>query len=255
MGSESDDLDAGWDEVPASAAAPSAPVPRAAAPVSGAPAASGASVTPVESFEALPPVSRRPGAYVSSESLSPAEVTTPPPSVEQSPVSRFGPIAAVVALAAASIVWFGRAPNPAPPPAVAAAQPPREPVPRAPADAPAAPASEPAVVAAPEPTPAPERLELEPLVLEAPKKSDVIVRSVPDGASFFEAGKRLGAGTVHVNVAHDGNASLTALLNGYRPLNFKIDGSRDTVTVLLTPAGERRPATERPAVPAPARAP
>jgi hypothetical protein len=223
MGSESDDIDAGWDEAPASAVAPSAVAPSAV-------------------------------AYVSSESLSPAEVTTPPPSVEQNRVSRFGPIAAVVALAAASIVWLGRAPNPAPTAPVAAARPASEPVPSAPAEAPAPPAPETAaapVVPAPKPTPATERLELEPLVLEAPQKSGVTVRSVPDGAIFFEAGKRLGAGTIHVNVVPAGNVQLTALLNGYRPLNFKVDGSRDTVTVLLTPAGEpARAAAEGPAAPA-----
>lgn len=260
MGSESDEIDAGWDEAPASAAAPSA-----LATPSEAPAASVAPATPSEAFEAIPLVSRRPGSYTSSESLSPSEVTAPPPSVERSRSSRFVPIATVVALAAASIVWLGRAPKRTPPAPVAAAQPASEPVaaarptsePIAPppeqAPLPPAPGRTESVSAAEKPSAANDRLELEPLVLEAPNKSGVTVRSVPDGAIFFEAGKRIGTGTIHVNV-HDAKLHLTALLNGYQPLNFKVDGTRDTVTVRLTPVGEvAQPATESPAAPAAAR--
>jgi hypothetical protein len=252
MGSESDDIDAGWDE-----ASPTAAAPSAAAPLSEAPRASDAPVASKEAFEAYPAVSRRPGAYVSSESLSPSEVTPPPPSVERSRVSRFAPIVTIVALAAASVVWLGRAPKLAPPRPAAAAQPASESLPTLPLPAPVAPVAEPPaapIVTAPTTTTPSERLEIEPLVLEAPKKGGVTVRSVPDGASFFEAGKRLGSGTVQVNVVRDGTVHLTALLNGYRPLNFKVDGSSDTVTVQLTPVGEKaQPATLGAAVPAPAR--
>ena len=254
MGSESDDIDAGWDEVPASAVGPSAAARTAPSPASAPPVASGVPVTPTEAFEPFPLVSRRPGSYVSSESLSPSEVTTPPPSVQHSAVSRYAPIAVIVALAAASIVWVGRTPNLTPAHPVAAAQPVSESVPRAPAEAPPAPAPEaPAapVAAAPKPITENERLEIEPLVLEAPNRGGVTVRSIPEGAIFFEAGKRLGTGTIHVNVLHDGKVQLTALLNGYQPLNFKIDGSRDAVTVRLTPVGEpAQPATESPSAPA-----
>jgi len=256
MGSESDEIDAGWDEAPASSAAPSVVAPSVLAPVSSAPATPDAPAASTDAFEAFPLVSRRPGAYVSSESLSPSEVTTPPPSVERSRTSRIAPIVTVVALAAASVVWLGRAPKLAPPPPIAAARPATESIPSVPAPAPLAPAPEqPAVpvVAAPTTTSPNERLEIEPLVLEAPSQSGVTVRSIPDGAIFFEAGKRLGTGPVHLNVAHAANAHLTALLNGYQPLNFKVDGSRDTVTVRLTPVGgAAQPAAESPAAPAPA---
>lgn len=256
MGSESDDIDAGWDEAPASSVAPSAAAPSVLAPVSDAPATPDVPVSSTDAFEAFPLVSRRPGAYVSSESLSPSEVTTPPPSVERSRVSRFAPIATVVALAAASVVWLGRTPTLTPPAPVAAARPASLPIANVPAQAPLPPAPEPpaaAVVAAPPTTTPNERLEIEPLVLEAPSNSGVTVRSIPDGAIFFEAGKRLGTGPVHLTVAHAANAHLTALLNGYQPLNFKVDGSRDTVTVRLTPVGgPAQPVTESPAPPAPA---
>lgn len=244
MGSESDDIDAGWDEAPASAplqaAAGSVPAPSESPSVQ--PPASWTD-TP---FEGFPLVTRRPGAYRSSESLSPAEVTALVPSTAPSSVSRFGPMMVLVALAAASVLWLGHAPKADPPHPSVAAQPVNGPV--APTPSPPMPAAEPAPAAAPSPVapepPAPvsERLQLEPLVLEAPDRIGVTVKSDPEGAVFYEAGQRLGAGEVRLHVAPKARRQVTALLNGYQPLNFKVDGTSDTVTVRLTPVA---PATPR----------
>ena len=250
MGPESDDIDAGWDDVPASSppqvAAPSVPAPSGYPPVSS-------TETP---FEAIPLVTRRPGAYTSSESLSPAEVAAPLSRSEpSSALSRLAPVAVLAALAAATVLWFGHAPKAdAPHPlAAAAARTPSEPV-AAVAPAPPAPAAVPARAAEPSPVapspraPTAERLELEPLVLEAPDRGVVTVQSVPEGAIFFEAGQRLGTTQVRINVAHQSKRHLTALLNGYQPLNFKVDGTSDTITVRLTPvAAAPVPAADPPA--------
>ena len=254
MGPESDDIDAGWDDVPASTpphaaaasvSAPSVPPPSGHAPVS-------ATETP---FEAIPLVTRRPGAYTSSESLSPAEVAAPLSRSEPSSAwSRLAPVGVLAALAAATVLWFGHAPKAdAPHPlAAVAAPPPSEPV-AAVAPAPPAPAAVPAPAAEPSPVapspraPTAEGLELEPLVLEAPDRRVVTVQSVPEGAIFFEAGQRLGTTQVRINVAHQSKRHLTALLNGYQPLNFKVDGMSDTITVRLTPVGAPVPAGDPPA--------
>jgi len=247
MGSESDDIDAGWDEVPASGT----PAVAAAAAPSSVPPAASSTETP---FEVLPLVTRRPESYRSSESLSPTEVVAPAPRVEPGALSRFGPLTALVGLAAATVLWFGHAKNADAPPAAAAravttiATPPPEkavpvalPVP-APAPSPVAPSPAPAAA---------EHLELAPLVLEAPDRALVLVRSVPEGAAFFEAGQRLGTGEVRLNVAHEKKRHLTALLNGYQPLNFKVDGTSPTITVRLLPVTPE-PAAVAPAAAAPA---
>jgi len=253
MGSESDDIDAGWDEVPAST-----PLQAAAGGVPGP--SESPSVQPPASwtdtpFESFPLVTRRPGAYTSSESLSPAEVAAPVPSTEPSSVSRFAPVLVLGALAAASVLWLGRAPKADPPHPAVAARPVSVPV--APLPAQPVPAAAP-VPAAPPPTPvAPEpparvaeQLQLEPLVLEAPDRVSVTVKSLPEGAIFFEAGQRLGTGQVRLNLAQKTRRHLTALLNGYQPLNFKVDGTSDTVTVRLLPvAPEPPPAAEAPPPP------
>lgn len=244
MGSESDDIDAGWDEAPASGTTEVA----AKSPSSDPPAAS--TDTP---FETLPLVTRRSTVNRSSESLSPAEVLVARSSAEPTTLSRFGPLGALVALAAATALWFGHAPKGDAPPTAAAHPVSAPPTPTVEQPAPVAEPAPPAPVApspaplAPNQTPvAAEHLELDPLVLEAPERMLVTVQSVPEGAAFFEAGQRLGTGEVRINVAHQTKRHLTALLNGYQPLNFKVDGTSPTITVRLTPA------TAEPLAPTPA---
>jgi hypothetical protein len=240
MGTESEDIDAGWDEEPGS-------LPGAAAEASAPVPVESPSVQPPASwtdppFEGFPLVTRRPGAYTSSESLSPAELAAPLPSTEPRSLTRFGPVMVLGALAAASVLWLGRAPKAEPPRASLAARPASGPVVPLPAEP--VPSAAPRTAAPPSPVSAdplprvPEPLQLEPLVLEAPDRVGVTVTvsSVPEGAVFFEAGQRLGAGELRLSIAPKAKRQLTALLNGYQPLNFKVDGTSDELRVELTPA-------------------
>jgi hypothetical protein len=52
---------------------------------------------------------------------------------------------------------------------------------------------------------------------------------------IFQAGKRVGTGLVELDVEPDMKHRLTALMDGHRPVNFTVDGSRGTVTVMLKP--------------------
>jgi len=256
MGPEWDDIDAGWDEV-AGTVPPRAPAPSVPAPSASPSIPAPASSTEIP-FEATPRATRRPEVYASSESLSPAEFTAPPSRTESTPLSRLGPVAVFAALAAATLLWLGHAPKVAAPNPAAATQPPTVPAavvaPAPLALAPLPPVAEPAPAAAPAPVapspqpPSPERMQLEPLVLEAGNRAAVTVRSVPEGAVFFEGGQRLGTSEVRINVLPQSKRHLTALLNGYRPLNFKVDGTSETLTVRLTPVvAPPEPATEAPA--------
>jgi hypothetical protein len=61
------------------------------------------------------------------------------------------------------------------------------------------------------------------------------VKTVPSGAAIFQAGKRVGTGLVELDVEPNMKHRLTALMDGHRPVNFTVDGSRGTVTVMLKP--------------------
>jgi hypothetical protein len=65
----------------------------------------------------------------------------------------------------------------------------------------------------------------------------VSVRTVPP-AIIFESGKRLGSGTVQLNVEPEHKKRLTALLDGHVPQNFTLDGTRDSVTIMMKPVGK-----------------
>lgn len=65
----------------------------------------------------------------------------------------------------------------------------------------------------------------------------VSVRTVPP-AIIFEAGKRIGAGTIEVNVEPARKLRLTALLDGHAPQNFTLDGSKPAVTIMMKPVGK-----------------
>lgn len=217
MGDE--DIDAGWDEV--SPARPTATEGAAA------------SVSPPRSSLATP--------LPTIASLRPVEVEPPPATAARPRLAwLLMPVAAALALAVGGAAWLNR---PVAAPAQGAR--PLAPVPVVPAPAPApSPAPEPATVPAQPVDDA--RLMLEPLVIEPPVTASVKVRSVPPGAIFFEAGKRLGIGEVTLDVAPRATRRLTALLDGHAPLNFKVDGERDSLTVKLTPvvpAAEPAPAT------------
>jgi hypothetical protein len=65
----------------------------------------------------------------------------------------------------------------------------------------------------------------------------VSVRTVPP-AIIFESGKRVGSGTIQINVAPPNKKRLTALLDGHAPQNFTLDGSRPAVTIMMKPVGK-----------------
>jgi hypothetical protein len=83
--------------------------------------------------------------------------------------------------------------------------------------------------------------------LAKPGSTHVTVKTVPAGAAIFQAGKRLGTGLVELDVEPNMKHRLTALLDGHRPMNFTVDGSRDTVTIMLKPVARVAPRTSDPA--------
>ncbi len=221
MASEADDIDAGWDDEPAPARDESVPP------------------LPLDVLRATP--------LGSSESLSPSEVEVEagPPSATSRDLPRFvGPLAVVAVLAAGTVIWFQRATAPAP----AAAPPLTARELETPGTPPVAPIPAPALEAPSTPTLAPSASPdqdssatalgadaIAPLVLYAPESVKVTVRSVPEGARFFESRKQLGTGVVSVSLGYKSKRWLTALLDGYEPLNFTLDASQKDVTVTLTP--------------------
>jgi hypothetical protein len=104
-----------------------------------------------------------------------------------------------------------------------------EPTPRAPE----------AALAPPPPTATTEAATAPPLADEGTegerRTNRVTVKTVPTGAAIFQAGKRLGTGQVELDVQPKVKLRLTALLDGHRPLNFTVDGTRETVTLMLRP--------------------
>ena len=235
-----DDIDAGWDDPPLVAA----PALRSEQEAPSSPAHEPLAL--VRLATPKPPPARQ------IESLSPSELEAPEALPRAGMGSKVVTGALVLgALAAAAAVWVRTSAPPAP--AHVAASPPA-----------ALTVSEPAAPSLLAPVPVTEAAapseqgEQEPLVIEAPARKagshapaatadnegnvvEVSVKSIPDGAVFFEAGKRLGTSQVQVSVGHRAKLRLTALLDGYEPLNFKVDGTRESLTVRLTPAHAAAP--------------
>lgn len=61
----------------------------------------------------------------------------------------------------------------------------------------------------------------------------VTIKTIPPGAVIFRGGKRIGTSGTEVSVAPDDRIRLTALLNGYAPSVFTVDGSRSAVTIVM----------------------
>jgi hypothetical protein len=79
--------------------------------------------------------------------------------------------------------------------------------------------------------------------LDATAAVTVTVTALPEGAVIFQAGKRLGTGAVRVSIEPKMKQRFTALLDGYAPSNFALDGSRDAVTIVLKRIQRRRVTT------------
>lgn len=244
MASDPDDIDAGWDDEPtrihtALSSAARHSVPSAAPP------------TPV-AFTARPR-----GLAASSESLSPSTntVVTVPRSLRRSSQARFiVKLSAAAALAAVLGFTVRRATLADAPTAERSDGSARtsEPVARAPEAAapsrasPAAPVS--TAVAAAAPIPTVDAASLAGAAAAAP--ATVRVKSIPEGAIFFEGGRRLGTSVIEVAIEPRSKRNFTALLNGYDPLNFKVDGTRPQLNVRLSravPAEKKAPSADAPA--------
>jgi hypothetical protein len=77
---------------------------------------------------------------------------------------------------------------------------------------------------------------------KAPATVSVTVKVVPEDAVIFHAGKRVGAGVVEVSIENNVKQRFTALLDGYVPSNFVLDGSDTSITIMLKRAPKPRPA-------------
>jgi hypothetical protein len=233
---------------PAANVGPSAAAftPVAAAPIS------------VRTPDAAPSSGR--GLALDSETLRPAEVD--PPIVVQrrrSGSKVIAPAVIAAALIVTSVSWIrlsadaghsgtpqAEAPSKRPAAAAPAANPapkppePATPVPAAPAPAPS-PAEPTSATTAPATTPSAQSPELAGAFAAAlnktPTSSLVSVRTVPP-AIIFESGKRVGSGTIEVNVEPTIKRRFTALLDGHAPQNFTIDGSRPAVTIMMKPVSK-----------------
>jgi hypothetical protein len=156
-------------------------------------------------------------------------------------------VAVAAALAGASVaVHRFAAPNPASSAVVtrspeenAAARAPERPTPE-PVSPPVVPVSNEAV---PPPVPANQEAAATPPATSA---TTVTIKTIPEGAVIFRARQRLGAGVVEVSVERNTKQRFTALLDGYTPSNFTLDGSRDSITIRLkrAPKREAAPAAE-----------
>jgi hypothetical protein len=69
----------------------------------------------------------------------------------------------------------------------------------------------------------------------------VTVHVSPPGAAVFKYGERLGAGEVSVDVVRGTKLTLVAQLRGYLPRTFVIDGTNNSVNIVLR-APESAPA-------------
>lgn len=194
------------------------------------------------------------GLALDNETLRPAEVD--PPIVIQrrrSGSKVIAPVVITAALIVTSVSWIrlsadaghtstpqAEAPSKHPAaPAPAANQAPKQPEPAAPV--PASPAEPASATTSPATTPSAQSPELAGAFAAAlnktPTSTLVSVRTVPP-AIIFESGKRVGSGTIEVNVEPTIKKRFTALLDGHAPQNFTIDGSRPAVTIMMKPVGK-----------------
>jgi hypothetical protein len=140
-----------------------------------------------------------------------------------------GAAALVIAISAARRFGSDPAPEAAPPGAFAQRTAERTPAPAAP------------VAAAPDGTPSPAPKTAEATALEtAPAPITVAIKTVPDGAIIYRGRERLGAGVATVSLERNAKERFVARLDGYVPERFTLDGSRDSVTVLLRRAPKPR---------------
>lgn len=240
---EVDAIDAGWDDDPAATPPVSSGSPAVQAARTGA-ASVAPSSAPARSVTSTAPHTLERAAD-DGGTLRPSAVKAKKPAPQSRSLAQPVMMVAIAAsIALGSVVALQRSEHRGP---RAAAEPPSQ---RAPA-ATMQTTSEPV-----QPTPVPAATATEPKTEEpasepaktsgAPGLTEVTVKSFPAGAMFFENGKRLGSDSVNVSVQGRSKRHLTALLKGYRPMNFVVDGSRSEITLMLKPLaaapGEPTPA-------------
>jgi hypothetical protein len=267
-----DDIDAGWEDTAESAVVTVRPsAPSSLAPVVAAPRprssirqlASVDEITPSEPTRAEDErveevrddelMDASAGAEDTSVSVGPVpsatELDVPDFRRRQPGRTTFAALVSAAALVVAGVAWSERV-NPRDHVAASVAAPLAKP--RVPERAPEPRPSEPAALPAPTTTQPPVSAAAP--ALDAGERStekaatavEVTVKTVPASAVIFRAGQRLGTGVVEVSVERNGKQRLTALLDGYVPSNFALDGSRDTVTIVLKRATKPRPAPVQP---------
>lgn len=226
----SEDVDGGWDDLPASMTEPP--------PVSVSP-----KVSEIRALSpSVPLVATSPHPKLDRAMLSEL------PNTSQGEVPDFrrhqlNPTVIVAAMGAAAALIVASAGSPQFPSVAAARQEvrvarlPEAPLAEPPAEPPRAQPTQPPTVtatAAPADSAAPAVPAEQPPVVTS--RQDVVVVTVkvfPENSVIFRAGEKLGHGAVQVSVEHDAKQRLTALHDGYLPSNFTLDGSRDTVVVRL----------------------
>jgi hypothetical protein len=79
---------------------------------------------------------------------------------------------------------------------------------------------------------------------EAPSANavSVTVRVTPAGSIIFDHGRRIGTDVVQVSVEPGGKKHLVALLDGYLPRRFTVDGTLNSVSIALRAQGVPAPA-------------
>jgi len=219
-------------------------------------------------LEVVDSVRPPPVALDAVESLSPAQLENRASRAAERAGSRWMRSLAVAA-AAALVLGLGaawmkgrRAPAPLAAKAVPAA-PAARPAEPAPAAAPERVAESAAAPAAPEPVPlpaapaAPPQPELASQFAAALSKTStsiaVTVQITPSGATIFEENRRLGRSAITTNIEPGKKKTLLALLDGYLPERFTIDGSVAHIAIELKPAAgdAKASAGARPAAAAP----
>lgn len=196
-----DDVDLGWDDIPASTTAPPPPAEGASQKVS------------------------------EIRALSPSPEDSDFRRHQVSPAVIISAMAAAVALLVASVVSSQFPRVAAPSPEVVVTQTPKAPLAQ-PLPEPQSPTPAPSATVTTSAGPSASSHE-NPVETARPNAVTVTVKVIPENAVIFRAGKKLGTGATEVSVAHDTKERLTAFHDGYIPSNFTLDGSRATVTVRL----------------------
>jgi hypothetical protein len=216
-------------------------------------------IAPPSVFASSPPPVSELASLGASETFRPSQVDRPLSLAPARGRRRWLPALAAITVLALGGAWLKLRPRPqaqreARPTAVAARAALPEPAPAAPVAveaAPAAPAPEPAPAPTPEASAAAPEASADLTSAFAAALAGttgsanavaVTVRVTPAGSIIFDHGRRIGTDVVQVSVEPGGKKNLVALLDGYLPRRFAVDGTLNSVTIALRPQGQPVPA-------------